>query len=221
VSKDRKRWLLSSILVLGLFPAPLFVVHAQETAIGIRGGLNASYTVFEVEARASREARPGLIAGGTFAYRWRPWMAFQAEVLFAQKGWGSAEGEGGLRVSYLEVPILLRLQHSSSLQPHFLIGPSFALEVACSFDEIAGADRIDCDHPLISLDRAKLDTGILTGVGIGRRVGSGTLSLDALLSLGLTDVIREPLPWGRQTNIALSLSLAYAFDLVQGRGEGR
>lgn len=219
--RDRNRWLACWILALVLFPVPFLAARAQETAVGIRGGLNVAYTIFEVEERASREARPGLIAGGTFAYRWRPWMAFQAELLFAQKGWGSAEGEGGLRVSYLEIPLLLRFQHSSSLQPHFLIGPSFALEVACSFDGIAGAEGVDCDHSLISLDRAKLDTGILTGVGIGRRLGSGTLSLDALLSWGLTDLIREPLPWGRQTNVALSVSLAYARALRPGIGEDR
>ena len=218
---DRKFALRVSILAVGLFLGVVKPAQAQEVAIGIRGGLNASYTIFEVEERAAREARPGLIAGGTFGYWWRPWMAFQTEVLFTQKGWGSAEGEGGMRVSYLEVPLLLRLQHSSALQPHFLIGPTFAVEVACSFDGISGAEKVDCDHSLISLDRPALDAGVLTGAGIGVRVGPGNLYLDALLSLGLVDVIREPLPRGAQTNFALSLSLAYTLDVHGGRGENR
>lgn len=218
MGKGRKRGLLILTLVQGLVPAMVGSAQAQEAAIGVRVGLNAGYTLFEVEAREAREARPGLLLGGTFAYRWRPWMSFQAEVLFSQKGWAAAEGEGGIRVSYVEVPILLRLQHSGFLQPHLLLGPTVGLEVACSFDAIGGADRVDCDHPLISMDRPTLDTGFLAGVGIGRSLGPGDFSIDALASFGFSDVIREPLPWGAQRNFALSLSLGYTFDFGLGKG---
>ena len=221
VGTDRIRGLLTMILALCLSLAAVEPVPAQETSIGLRGGLSAAYTLFEVEARNSRQTRPGLLVGGIFAHELRPWLALQTEILFAQKGWTAAEREGGMRVSYIEVPILLRLQHSGRLQPHFLLGPSFGLEVGCSFDENPGGERVDCDHPLISLDRPTLDAGIMAGAGIGRRVGSGTLSFDALLSIGLRDVIGEPLPWGAQTNMALSLSLAYTVDLGWGRGGDR
>jgi hypothetical protein len=208
-------------LALGLSLAGTKVTLAQEVSIGIRGGLNAAYTIFEVEERSSREVRPGLILGGVFSYPLRSWMAIQAEILYAEKGWAAAEQEGGRRVSYLEVPILLRLQHSGRLLPHVLMGPSFGIEVGCSFDEMAGTGRVDCDHPLISLDRPTLDTGFMVGAGLGRAVRSGTLFFDALLSIGLTDVNREPLPWGAQTNIALSLSLAYTVGLGGERGGNR
>lgn len=218
---DRIRGLLTMILALGLSLGAMEPMGAQETSIGVRGGLSAAYTLFEVEGLNSREVRPGLLAGAVFAYQLRPWMALQTEVLFAQKGWTAAEREGGMRVSHIEVPILLRLQHSGRLQPHVLIGPSFSLEVGCSFDENPETGRVDCDHPSISLDRPSIDTGFMAGAGIGRTMGSGTLSFDALLSVGLRDVILEPLPWGAQTNMALSLSLAYTVGLGGERGEDR
>lgn len=211
MGEEGRRWYLTLALTVALAFSGVDSVLAQEFAIGFRGGLNAGYTLYEVEV-AAREVRPGLLAGGTLAYHWRPWVGVQTELLFTQKGWAAAEGEGGMRMSYLEIPILLKLQHPSSLQPRILLGPTFGLEVDCSFDAIGGTDRVDCDHPQISLSRPSFDTGLMAGVGIGRWVGPGTLSFDMLFDFGLTDVIREPLPWGRQSNFALSLSLAYAFD---------
>jgi hypothetical protein len=52
-------------------------------------------------------------------------------------------------------------------------------------------------------------------------MGPGSLSFDALLNFGLRDVIREPLPWGAQTNLALSLSLAYTVGFGWLRGDDR
>ena len=194
---DRKWALLAANVVLGLAVAGLNPVHAQGVSVGVRGGLNGAYTLFEVDSRESREVRGSVLVGGIFAFELRPWMAVQTEVQFVQKGWAAAEREGGVRMSYLEVPILLRLEHAGSLRPHLLIGPTLALEVRCSFDDMAGIGRVDCDHSLISLDRPGFDAGVMVGGGIGRLVGPGTLSIDALLSFGLRDVIREPLP--RQT----------------------
>lgn len=212
---------LAISVFLGLSAAGMKPALAQDASVGIRGGLNAAYTLFEAEAREWREVRGSLLAGGIFAYRLRPWIAVQTELQFARKGWAGAEEEGGIRISYLEVPILLRLQRSGPFLPHLLIGPTFAFEVGCSFDEMAGTGRVDCDHPLVSLDRPGMDVGVMAGGGAGRAVGPGTLSLDALLSFGLRDVIREPLPWGAQTNLALSLSLGYTVGLGWLRGDGR
>jgi hypothetical protein len=183
--------------------------------------VTGAYTLFEIDERSSREVRGGALVGGVLSYRIRPWLAIQPEVHFIQKGWASAEGEGGMRLTYLEVPILLRLEHPGGLKPHFMVGPSFGFEIGCSFDEMSGTGRVDCDHPLISMDRAAIDTGVMAGAGIGRSVGSGILFFDALLSIGLSDVLREPLPWGSQTNMALSLSLAYTLGLDREKGGDR
>ncbi len=220
--RGKRMWALLVVGgVLGLATAGLNPAHGQSTSVGVRGGMNGAYTLFEVEARESREARGSLLVGGIFVHELRPWLAVQAEIQFAQKGWAAAEGEGGIRMSYLEVPILIRLQHAGSLQPHFLIGPTLAFEVGCSFDEMTGTGRVDCDHSLVSLDRPWVDTGVIVGGGIGRAMGPGSLSFDALLNFGLRDVIREPLPWGAQTNLALSLSLAYTVGFGWLRGDDR
>ena len=216
VGRTRNRSRVS--LVLGLALVVGKPLPAQELSVGVRGGLNASYTLFEVEAQG-REVRPGLLLGAVFAYPVRPWLALQAEALFSQKGWGGNAREGNMRVSYLEVPVLIRLQHSGKLQPHLLLGPTVGMEVGCSFDETPQTERIDCDHNLISVDRSSLDFGLMTGAGIGHRVGRGLLSLDALLDFGLRDMIHEPLPWGTQTNLALSLSISYTVKLGGERGE--
>lgn len=218
---NRTRFLVTIGLALTVLPTTAEPAGAQGIALGIRAGPNAAYTLFEVEAQEEREVRGGLLAGAVLAYPVRSWLSLQTEVLFAQKGWSGFDREGGIRVSYLEVPVLLRLQNRGRFQPHLLVGPSFAWEIGCSFDEEPETGRVDCDHDLVSLDRPALDAGVMAGGGIGRSLGPGDLALDMLLSIGLRDVIREPLPWGTQTNLALSLSVAYTVKLGDTLGGDR
>jgi hypothetical protein len=194
---------------------------AQETTVGIRGGLSLGFTFFENEVNTQRETRPSPIVGGLATFPLRSWMAFQAEALYVEKGWLDPGGAGGLRMGYVEVPVLLRLQSSGRLLPHVLLGPSLAYQVVCSFSDIPGMGDVGCDDPLVSLDRSKVDIGFVGGVGIGRRVRNGTLSLDVILDAGVHDVIREPMPWGAQTNLALFLSLAYAVSVGGDSGADR
>lgn len=215
---NRTRFLVTIGLILTATLALFETARGQDLSVGIRAGPNAAYTLFEVEAREAREVRGGILAGGVFAYSFRPWLALQTEFLFTQKGWSGYDRQGGMRISYLELPILLRIQHPGRLRPHLLVGPSFALEVGCSFDEEPRTGRVDCDHSLISLERPIIDAGLMVGGGIRRTLGPGDVDLDLLLSLGVRDTIREPLPWGSQTNLALSLSIAYTVQL--GRVEG-
>jgi hypothetical protein len=218
VEVNRTRFLVT-IGLISILPSTLVEsARAQTLSVGVRAGPSGAYTLFEVEAQEAREPRGGILAGGILGYSLRPWLAIQTELLFTQKGWGGYAREGGMRVSYLELPILLRLQHTGRLQPHLLAGPSLALEVGCSFDEEPRTGRVDCDHSLISLERPTIDLGLMIGGGVARSLGPGDVDLDLLLSLGTRDVIQEPLPWGAQTNLAFSLSIAYTVTL--GRTEG-
>jgi hypothetical protein len=217
----RSSTFLLGALTVGLTSAMPFEAHARELSVGMRGGLDAGYVLFEQDPGLNREVRPGLLAGGVFAVDLRPGVALQAEILYAQKGWGQDEGERGLALTYLEVPLLLRLQGSGRLLPHLLIGSSLSHEVGCHFYDVSGTGDVDCDHPLVSMKRSSLDVSFVGGGGIGRAIGAGTLSLDALLHLGMRDIIRDSMPWGTQSNIALSLSLTYAAPLGGERRAGR
>ncbi len=213
--------LLISVILLFLSLGAAGKILAQEVTVGVRGGVNAAYAVFEDEVHGDREVRPGLLVGATFTYRLGSWTALQVEALYAEKGWTGALRVGGRTLGYLEVPVLLRLQRSGRLLPHVVFGPAFSYEVRCAFPDVPGMGDVDCDHPLVSLERPSTDVGILMGGGVGRRLGAGILWFDLHLNVGLRDIEREPLPRGAQRNIALSLSLAYTLGLGPEGGLAR
>jgi hypothetical protein len=113
-------------------------------------------------------------------------LALQPEALVTSKGAQGQGNVGGLRLTYAEVPILLRvnLTRGSAVQPHVYAGPYAGYRINC---RIEGTNSSSCDNaPGITAET--VDVGGIVGGGltfglaglratVGARYGFGVSTL--------------------------------------------
>jgi hypothetical protein len=164
---------------------------AQERHVGLKAGV--SYARLQIEPDTDDGFTDGRIraTGGAFAVLpMNPRFALQLEALFSQKGASAKLGNEGeatatLKLDYLDIPVLLRIEGpaSGSKSFHVFAGPSASLrlsaksEVEFSGDFLSSGETID-----VSDEVERFDVGIVVGGGIhiGRR-----LVIDGRYSWGL------------------------------------
>jgi hypothetical protein len=169
---------------------------AQALSIGVKGGLNLA-TLGGPNAGAF-DTRTTYTIAGFATYRLSNLLALQPEVLYTHKG-GDAEaveGTGGVRLSYVEVPVLARVllpvPGSRRIQPHLFAGPAVGFRLGCQVDAEVDekAVRFDCDDPLFGGELAtrKMDYGLVFGGDASVRLGPVALVLDGRYDLGLSSI---------------------------------
>jgi hypothetical protein len=182
------------VLACALAFAPA-AVRSQSTGehfpIGIWAGVTAA------TIRGSDATGPTNIAGfsaGIFTQRrLAPHWALQPEVQYTQKGSDEvAVSNSGsaysmhIRVSYVEVPVLLRFEASpvGAFTPFAVLGPEVAFKTGCGLvlTGLAG------DYTCASLPPAEsVDYGGIAGAGVAFRIAGRTYGLSARYDLGLAN----------------------------------
>ena len=195
------RTALVSALALGLaLPA------AAQTTFGVRAGLNVSSLRlgFEEGGGGTFEGRDGTprlgFTGGVFAeIPLSPTVALRPEVLFSQKGeafsrtvsvnGGSFESEIDVQLSYVEVPVLVRVAVpvGRGLGVALLAGPAVALEVGESVRSESRSDGEPRPGGGAVLD-ADVFRSADVGLVVGAEVGAGPFAVGLRLTEGLLDV---------------------------------
>jgi opacity protein-like surface antigen len=176
-----KRFILLPCLLLALLhPAG---AAAQETAVGVKGGLNiASLELDAAGFDVSPDSRPGFVAGVFVRHDLRDRFGVQVEGLYTQKG--AKLDEFGvdidLRIDYLEIPVLARvgIQASDEASVHFVAGPAFAFKVH---------DTLEVEDIGFGFDDIAMkswDAGIAIGGGVTFR----NLVVDVRYTIGLVNI---------------------------------
>jgi hypothetical protein len=190
-------------------------VQGQGMAAGVKGGMAFAGTSENVSLnlpgfRLESGRRSGVMGGAFLVLPVAPMVAVQPEVLYMGKGmsmdgsfndpdFGSADFEGELRLSYIHVPVLARVDYAPAATAvtrfHLMAGPYVAFESSCSVWMQAGATSIDrsCDLGE-EMPREKLDFGLDLGAGVGRTFAFGTLFVEGRYSHGLRDLSKEGEP---------------------------
>jgi hypothetical protein len=204
---------LSVAAVLLIFPASAF---AQE--VGVKAGANFASLTPEEDEDPDTSRRLGLLAGVWVRTPSTTRFSFQAEGLFSEKGVvfdgipidPAAVLSVDVRVRYIEVPLLARLDFGSpgsSTRPRvFVVGgvaPAFKLS-ARSEAAIAGeqqtADLDDAIEPL--------DLGLVGGIG----VEFGRVQFEARYTHGILRINEDDNdPNDRIQNRVFSLSAGFRF----------
>jgi len=198
------------VLVVQLWPV---VAETQTVSVGGRLGLLAGAVWFEdEEANDMQQPMPGLQVGGVLAYRLNSIVSLQTELWYVQKGWTEERADGGRRLSYVEVPLLVRMAAPWKTAPQALAGLSVSRELACS---VTGVDEgaVSCDDARVKWNRAKTQLGAWLGLGLGRQLGKGEFDIQLLGNLNLNSVNREPLPRGYTKLFSVALSATYLIPL--------
>lgn len=165
-------------------------------------------------------------AGGVFAtWRMVEELSFQAEVMYVRKGAklefasDNTITSGTLRLDYIELPALLRLDVNLGdvATLHALGGPAVAFRVRCRFTEHpeANASSGSCG----ALDARTVDFGLVGGVGAGVPVGGATVFLEARYGVGLR-TIDEGVALER-TNHAFAVVAGFSVPLLPRLGAAR
>lgn len=161
------------------------------------GGVKGGFTFADIPRLAADledagadevEWRIGRALGGFIAIGLTDTLAFQPELLWAQKGLKGREPllDTDLKVEfdYLQVPVLVRLGPSNGQGIHVLAGPSFnVLTRARAIEEGAFGEDED-----IKDETESMDVGLVVGLGYYGRL----LLVEARFEEGLRNVPKFP-----------------------------
>jgi opacity protein-like surface antigen len=154
-------------------------------------------------------SRYGVVAGAFAAYTVYPALSIQAEVSYAQQGAHFAFEDGTestLALSYLHVPLLLRLDIDTPgrLTPYILAGPGLAILLSAE-DRRSDVefDRTDVTSPL--------DFVAVVGLGVWLHAPGGAAGIEARLAHGFVTIDRDDSDTRDDIdNRMLSVSVTYA-----------
>lgn len=214
-----KKFLLSLLVLLFVCS---FTAKAAGISLGLKGGLaiaNASGDFIDAmaeEMEADVGSKMGFL-GGIFAdIGFTDKFGIQPEILYISKGM-KATGEeddveftSTVNLTYLEIPLLLKLKIPASPQLTFqiLAGPAIGMNLGAKVAiDVEGEDIPDED---IKDDIKYMDMGVSFGAGVGIGLGSGILTLDGRYTMGLMSVADDTDE--AKTNY-ISIMAGYAFAL--------
>jgi opacity protein-like surface antigen len=180
---------------LSLAASPLLAVAQAQSItsppprIGIVAGVNSA-TVGGKDAD-NPNRRTGYMAGVMLIAPMGTSFAFQPELLYTQKGARVNDSDfvGGVKISYLEVPLLLRadMMTSSAARPFLYAGPAIAFKTGCEFELVSGATSANtaCDQSGDPADFKSTDVSVLVGGGLAFNLSGQTVSVGLRYDHGL------------------------------------
>lgn len=187
--------------------------EAQETKYGAFVGTSLASVKQEAGLSPNTQRRIGLQGGLWMNKPINSRLSFQPEVHYTQKGVRySQDGTDGedffdveakLALSYLEVPLLLRVDlggsTASSVRPFLLAGPALAYNTGCSIG--ISADGLDLNLPCdgaefedgesSDLGVKSFDFGAMLGGGLAFRIGAREATIGVRYTQGLTSIAKD------------------------------
>jgi hypothetical protein len=184
-------------------------LHGQGIMAGAKAGMTIANLSESVDLdmfgfRIVSSSRTGFMGGAFATIPLAPALSFQPELLLVGKGvavevsyddpfFGSGSIDGELRMTYLQVPLLARLDFLPPANParaYLLGGPYIAFETDCtvSYTESGSGGSASATEDCGDDGRKKVDFGLDVGAGFGYAVGFGTLFLEARYALGFSDL---------------------------------
>ncbi|MEP7218678.1 MAG: porin family protein [Bacteroidota bacterium] len=189
-----------SLLVLSTLALFAFQLHASaQQRLGIRAGINFANIALEQSDQsplASPDLRttalPGLIIGGALEVGLGRHLALQVEPQYIQKGArivtpvDSSEIVSTLRLSYIELPILLKgTVKVRKVSAYAFFGPSFSYNIEAIY---RATDKDSTTERSMQYSFKPTDIALDFGAGIGVDLSPNvTFVTDFRYSLGLVD----------------------------------
>lgn len=169
---------------------------AGQAAVGVKAGVN----VAGLNGSEAAETVTGLAAGAYLGFGLGDRLALQVELGYGVRGGGDI-GIGAnalddtatpsdLRLSYIEVPLLLRAGYPGErFLPSLFLGPYAAFLVSCRLTTADGAEGECGDDTRPSwFDARETDYGLMVGGGLDMAVGESTVFVDVRYALGLLSI---------------------------------
>lgn len=212
-----RRWAMAVVLAVAV--ALPDAAGADPFHSGVRAGVVFANIHGDFEDVANPDSKLGFDGGGFFEVMPGP-IGIALEANYVQKGFSVSgqqsddEGnplgivESNMNLSYLEIPVLLRLSMpgGGAITPYLSVGPTLGIALGATFEnEGTGLPDIDFGD-----DLEKLDLGGL--VGVGARFGTGPVrfGIEARYSTGFNDL------WDIEGNLeSINHTFGVALSLVR------
>jgi hypothetical protein len=175
-----------------LFLAGTTTVAAQSPTLGLLGGLTSSEVTVDAEdISVTLDSRTGFAAGLSARFPLSPMLGLEIDGIYAEKGFKiSDEGDSAeLKLTYIDVPVLLNYQlGSGQARPFLLGGGSVSFQAGCSVGATSGdiSASAECDE-VVEMEQKSLDLGLTVGAGIG----FNRFSVQARYTMGMADIFDD------------------------------
>jgi outer membrane protein with beta-barrel domain len=188
-----RTWATGLAAALSLTGASVSAQSVSTPRFGVTAELNlARVSGNEVQDVSNRL---GFGGGAYLAIPMGPQFDFQPEILFATKGTksGSGSAEATLALSYVEIPLLARVnfKSSSSVTPFLAFGPALAIKASCSVDLPPGAGSSNDCAQITDGEFNTLDAGLVMGAGLSFAVAGRSVLLGIRYDLGLRRIVTD------------------------------
>ena len=183
----RRRTILSA-LVLSVAASSGVLAQAEVHFGVLAGGVFAK--VGGSDATGDIKTRVGIAAGGFVTIGVSKNFAIEPEALFVQKGAKQEESgvTSNLKLSYVEVPVLLKLRFpgSGTVVPHVYAGPYLGFKAGCHLSGTDGtvSASVNCDEDPFNFKVKSTDFGATFGGG----VDVGRAIIDVRYDLGFSKI---------------------------------
>ena len=174
-------------------------LYGQDVAIGLKAGANVSDVITDASEFDNIGRRGGFIGGLFVDAALTALGSIQLEGLYSQKGLLGRSGTSNLRLTYIDVPLLLKGSYNargSGFRPAAYVGGVVSFETSCRVSDTSGGESpdTDCDEDTIELETNKTDFGLLVGLSTDILLSDSGfyLVLDARHTWGLVDIVKEP-----------------------------
>lgn len=184
---------LNGLFTLALVLSFQLTTHAQNTSIGIKGGLLGS----NFSTSATDDFALGFRAGVFLTHSIVRDFGVGIEANYARKG--SPFNQENLKLNYVEIPLLAHYFFGKgSFRPKVFVGPYYGYLLSA---QLGNEDRQGYEQN---------DYGVLGGVGFHQSLGDGKwLYVDARYTHGLAAVVNG----GDATNRDVSINVGISFPL--------
>jgi hypothetical protein len=186
----KKKALLIGILVL-LVAVPQ--VRAQRVYWGLVGGLNFAELKVKNAEGVYRPTSPRTLfgLGGIIGFELNKNVSLQLEPMYLQKGATilatQIDPNWDLTMTFLEIPVFLKLSLGKTVRPYVLAGPSFGFLLSSKGEFTMDGEAFNGDLKDIT---KSLDVGLGFGAGISFPLGKTFVFVEGRYTLGLTDLFK-------------------------------
>ena len=181
-------------LIAILITVPALSVYAQETFVGILGGLHFADSKLAFESNPTSnhdiQARTLLGVGGYFGLSLNEYISLRFEPMFLQKGGfytKPSSPEMDFKTSQLELQLFLKAGMGKQIHPYIFAGPSMSI--------VLGANvKVDAAGHLFEGDFMKVlkgtEYGAVFGAGVSAPVWTGSAFIEGRYALGFSNLMK-------------------------------
>lgn len=169
-------------------------VHAQQTYVGILGGLHFadSKLAFENNPTSNHDihARTLFGVGGFFGLSLNEYMSVRFEPMFLQKGGSYTKPSSpsmDIKTSQLELQLLLKAGTGEQIHPYIFAGPSMSIVLDANVTVDVAGRMFEGDFMKVLKGT---EYGAVFGAGVSAPVWAGSAFIEGRYALGFSNLMK-------------------------------